>query len=242
MDGRPIRRIKFVVAAFLIEWSLLFGGWIAVAMLRASTESKAGGVALLYVIMLFLAVVLLSAIQRMSYRRFWHNDHECARGDSPTDGFQASSGEPFPPAPQIDWPLTLRFVALAFLPASHGRTGLELHALRTSRRHCIIDGRYWPRIRNATATDGLGFWLYSNDVVLAACHRVEPPPIAAARPACLTSANARYFKRKQTGSFPSALGSCPLCCSASFWGISSLLDFDMRTCMQETSCTFNSIP
>lgn len=131
MNGRPVRRMIVVIVAFLVGWPLLFGGWIAVAMLRGSTESNASAVAFLYVIMPFLAVVLFLAIQRMSYRRFWYNDRERARGASPTDGFEAPGGGPFPPAPQIDWPLTLRlrhglFYLLAmagliwsFLPYEH---------------------------------------------------------------------------------------------------------------------------
>lgn len=108
MDGRSVRRTMIIVAVFVVGWALLFGGWIAVAMLRGSNESNAGAVALLYVVIPFLAVVLLFVIHRMSYRQFWHHDREYARGGWPNDKISAPRGKPFPPAPRIDWPLTLQ--------------------------------------------------------------------------------------------------------------------------------------
>ena len=108
MDGRPVRRTMVVIAAFLVGWTLLFGGWIAVAMLRGSTERNAGAVALLYVIMPFLAVILLFLLHRMTYRRFWDDDRKNASGDRQTAMASPPGGKLFPPAPRIDWPLHLR--------------------------------------------------------------------------------------------------------------------------------------
>lgn len=108
MDGRPVRRTIVVITAFLAGWSLLFSGWIAVAMLRGSTERNAGAVALLYIVMPFLAVLLLFVLHRMAYRRFWDDDRKNARGDWQTAMAPSPDGKLFPPAPLIDWPLNLR--------------------------------------------------------------------------------------------------------------------------------------
>lgn len=108
MDRRPVRRTMVVITAFLVGWTLLFGGWIAVAMLRGSTQRNAGAVALLYIVMPFLAVLLLFVLHRMTYRRFWDDDRKNARGDRQTAMAAPPGGKLFPPAPRIDWPLNLR--------------------------------------------------------------------------------------------------------------------------------------
>lgn len=129
MNGHRMRRAVVVVAFFIVGWASLFGGWIAVAMLRGSTERNAGAAALLYVIIPFLSVVMLFVLQRMAYRRFWDDDRNRSLGKSTKDW--ALETNTAPPAPLVDWPVTLRirhtiFYALAisgllfsFMPYQH---------------------------------------------------------------------------------------------------------------------------
>lgn len=106
MNGHTARRVVVVIVLFVVGWTSLFGGWIAIALLRGSTERNAGAVALLYVIMPFLSVVMLFVLHQKAYRRLWNDDRNRSRSDSSNDwGFEINTA---PPAPAIDWPLTLQ--------------------------------------------------------------------------------------------------------------------------------------
>ncbi|ASV88306.1 putative membrane protein (plasmid) [Ochrobactrum quorumnocens] len=106
INGHKARRAAVVIGFFSVVWVLLFGGWIAIALLRGSTERNAGAVALLYVIMPFLSVVMLLLFHRMAYRRFWDDDRKRARNKSTKEW--ALETDSAPPAPAFDWPLTLQ--------------------------------------------------------------------------------------------------------------------------------------
>lgn len=118
MEGRPLRRAVVAVSAFLVGFTFLFASWIGVAMWRRSTEPNAAAVALLYVIVPFLAVVVLFVMQRMSYRLFWNLEQATRRGEwLPGDPVPAPGPRGTPPAPRVPWPWTVR-VRHALLYAS----------------------------------------------------------------------------------------------------------------------------
>ncbi|WP_295534581.1 hypothetical protein [uncultured Pseudacidovorax sp.] len=109
MEGRPFRRVAVAVAAFLVLFSALFASWIGVALLRRSTDRNAAAVALLYVLVPFIAVVLLFVIQRMAYRLLWNQARALARGEwRPADPVPSPGPRTTPPAPPVPWPWSLR--------------------------------------------------------------------------------------------------------------------------------------
>ncbi|WP_295378295.1 hypothetical protein [uncultured Pseudacidovorax sp.] len=109
MEGRPLRRAAVAVVAFLVAFSGLFASWIGVALWRGSTDRNAGAVALLYVLVPFIAVVMLFMIQRMMYRLLWNQERAMARGEwRPGDRVPPPGPRSTPPAPSVSWPWTLR--------------------------------------------------------------------------------------------------------------------------------------
>ncbi len=103
------RQVLVVGGLFLIGWTLLFGSWIGVALLRGSTDRDAGAVALNIVLVLFLGTVLLTMTQRACYRWFWHHDRQRMQGLlKPGDETFQFGGQATDPPPVIAWPWMLR--------------------------------------------------------------------------------------------------------------------------------------
>lgn len=109
MEGRPLRRAVVGAVIFVVFFSGLFASWIGVALWRGSTDRNAGAVALLYVLVPFIAVVMLFLIQRMMYRLLWNQERAMARGEwRPGDRVPPPGPRSTPPAPPVSWPWTLR--------------------------------------------------------------------------------------------------------------------------------------
>lgn len=109
MEGRPLRRAMVGAVIFVVFFSGLFASWIGVALWRGSTDRNAGAVALLYVLVPFIAVVMLFLIQRMMYRLLWNQERAMARGEwRPGDRVPPPGPRSTPPAPPVSWPWTLR--------------------------------------------------------------------------------------------------------------------------------------
>lgn len=80
LRGPRWRRWLMIVGLFLVGWTVLFGGWIGIALLRGSTERNAGAVAFNIVLVVFMASVMFLLLQRGIYRWFWHIERRRGHG------------------------------------------------------------------------------------------------------------------------------------------------------------------
>lgn len=107
--GPKWRRWLVIAGMFLGGWTLLFGGWIGVALLRGATDRDAGAVAFNIVLVFFMATCMFLALHRALYRQFWHQDRKrAADGMHPVDtAFPSKTAWALPP-PAVHWPWGLR--------------------------------------------------------------------------------------------------------------------------------------
>lgn len=109
MRARKWRQWLVLTAVWFLAFVVLFPAWIAVAILRGSTERDAGAVALNLVLTVFIAVVGLIVVHRATYRWFWHIDRKRAAGLLRPGASEPDYGsELTAPPPRIDWPWSLR--------------------------------------------------------------------------------------------------------------------------------------
>lgn len=109
MRARQWRQWLIVSLLLLVGWSALFGAWIGIALLRASTDRDAGAIAMNIVLVLFMGAVLFPTMHRATYRWFWHLDRKRAAGSPYAEVTAFRFGEePTVPPPLVRWPWTLR--------------------------------------------------------------------------------------------------------------------------------------
>ena len=115
--GPKWRRWLVIAGMFLGGWTLLFGGWIGVALLRGATDRDAGAVAFNIVLVIFMATCMFLVLHRALYRQFWHQDRKrAADGMNPVDtAFPSKAGRTLPPVVRWPWGLRLRHGVLRFI-------------------------------------------------------------------------------------------------------------------------------
>ncbi|MGE8233785.1 MAG: hypothetical protein ACN6OR_10390 [Stenotrophomonas sp.] len=116
LRGPRWRRWLMIVGLFLVGWTVLFGGWIGIALLRGSTERNAGAVAFNIVLVVFMASVMFLLLQRGIYRWFWHIERRRGHGGVGLDDRMMRFGAVRTDAPPvIRWPWQLRARHAGFL-------------------------------------------------------------------------------------------------------------------------------